>query len=281
MQLLRLTPSNSHDQTVASWDVHVDRDARMRRGRDGFGNIVTMLYTDGPLDRIEISVSGEVVTSHSDGVVRGVVETLPPAVFLRTTDLTPAAPAIAAWAVAQAGDQPRLTALHALNAAMHARSDVDWAHRPSGLDAGAAWGEGAATPRDLAQIFVVARDRSARPRAMSRAITSPIRTGSICPRRTVGRRRMSRDWAGSGSIRARGVAPRNPISAWLPRSIRRGRHRWPGRARGGATKSWTSTSLSTARNRAPTPQARTRAAGVATSSGNSRQPAGPSTSIGR
>ena len=156
VQLLRLTPSNSHDQTVARWDVHVDRDARMRRGRDGFGNIVTMLYTDGPLDRIEISVSGEVVTSHSDGVVQGVVETLPPAVFLRTTELTPADPAIAAWAAVQAGDQPRLAALHALSAAMHARGTVDWAHRPSGLDAGTAWGEGAATPRDLAQMFVVA-----------------------------------------------------------------------------------------------------------------------------
>ena len=156
VQMLRLTPQNSHDQTVARWDVHVDRDARMRRGRDGFGNIVTMLYAEGPLDRIEIAVAGEVVTSHSDGVVHGVAETLAPAVFLRATGLTPHDPAITAWARDAAGARERLAALHALNEALHARGAVDWAHRPAGLDAGTAWREGATTPRDLAQVFVVA-----------------------------------------------------------------------------------------------------------------------------
>ncbi len=165
VQLLRLTPGNSHDQTVARWDIHVDRDARMRSGRDGFGNLVTMLYAEGPLQRIEIAVTGEVVTSHSDGVVHGVTEALPPALFLRATELTPSDRAIAAWAIGPAGGQERLAALHALNEALHARGAVDWSHRPAGLDAGTAWAEGAATPRDLAQIFVVA----------ARAIGAPAR----------------------------------------------------------------------------------------------------------
>ena len=43
VQLLRMTPENTHDQTVASWHVAVDCDARMRRHRDGFGNCTTML----------------------------------------------------------------------------------------------------------------------------------------------------------------------------------------------------------------------------------------------
>ena len=97
--LLRLTPGNSHDQTVASWRVHVDCDARMREGRDGFGNLVTMLYAEGPLTAIEIALHGEVLTSHSDGVVLGVAEPLPPALFLRATDAT-----AAGWSAAR----PRL-----------------------------------------------------------------------------------------------------------------------------------------------------------------------------
>lgn len=156
VQLLRLTPGNSHDQTVANWAIHVDCDARMRTGRDGFGNIVTMLYADGPLERIAIAVAGEVVTSHSDGVVRGVAEPLPPALYLRATERTLPDPDIAAFAREAGGDQERLTALHQLNDALHERRPVDWSRGNPALEAGAAWRSGASTPRDLAKIFVVA-----------------------------------------------------------------------------------------------------------------------------
>lgn len=165
VQLLRLTPGNSHDQTVARWDIHVDRDVRMRTGRDGFGNIITMLYADGPIERIEIAVSGEVVTSHSDGVVHGVTEPLPPALYLRATERTPADPAIGAWAQAVAGGAARLAALHALNDALHAGRPVDWRRGNPALSASEAWASGAATPRDLAKLFVVA----------ARAIGAPAR----------------------------------------------------------------------------------------------------------
>lgn len=154
-QLLRLTPANSHDQTVAGWDIHVDRDVRMRTGRDGFGNITTMLYAEGPIERIAITVTGEVVTSHSDGVVHGVAEPLPPALFLRATDRTPADPEIAAFAHDAAGGAERLEALHRLNDALHAARPVDWGRGNPALDAGEAWRSGAATPRDLAKIFLV------------------------------------------------------------------------------------------------------------------------------
>ena len=156
VQLLRLTPGNSHDQTVASWDIHVDCDARMRTGRDGFGNITTMLYAEGPLERITIVVAGEVVTSHSDGVVHGVAEALPPALFLRATERTPADPDIAGFAHEVAGGESRLAALHRLNEGLHARRPVDWRRGNPALHAGEAWRSGASTPRDLAKIFVVA-----------------------------------------------------------------------------------------------------------------------------
>lgn len=156
VQALRLTPRNNHDQTVARWRIDVDRDARMREGRDGFGNAVTMLYVDGPLDAIEIAVAGEVVTSHSNGVLHGVAEVLPPAVFLRATAATPRDPAIATFAHAAAGDAAPLPALHRVNAALHERFALDRGRPAPGLAADAAFARDAATPRDLAQIFVVA-----------------------------------------------------------------------------------------------------------------------------
>ena len=154
VQMLRVTPANSHDQTVASWRLDIDRDARLREGRDGFGNRVTMLYVEGPLDEIEIAVVGEVVTSHSDGVLHGVGEALPPALFLRSTAATPRDRAIAAVAGGEGGG-PLLTRLHAFNRALHDRFPVDLGRPEPGLDAASAFGRDTATPRDMAQMFVV------------------------------------------------------------------------------------------------------------------------------
>ena len=122
VQLLRVTPGNTHDQTVAEWHISVDCDARLREHRDGFGNRTTMLYAEGPLDRLEIAVSGEVVTSHSDGVLHGTFEPLPPAVFLRSTPVTDAGEVLAGFAHRMTEGHSPLGALHALNRAL--QSDI-------------------------------------------------------------------------------------------------------------------------------------------------------------
>lgn len=88
VQLLRMSPDDSEEQTVIDWHIHVDCDARLRRHRDGFGNRVTMLYAEGPIEAIEISVQGEVLTSVPRGGAVSALETLPPAFFLRETDAT-------------------------------------------------------------------------------------------------------------------------------------------------------------------------------------------------
>jgi transglutaminase-like putative cysteine protease len=156
VQLLRLTPDNSHDQTVARWRIHVDCDARLRERRDGFGNRVTMLYAEGPLDGIEIAVAGEVLTSHSDGVLHGVPEVLPPALFLRPTPATAADAAIAGFAQEAAGGADRLDALHRLNAALHRGFRVDLGRPVAGRTAAQAFAGATATPRDLAHVFIAA-----------------------------------------------------------------------------------------------------------------------------
>ena len=82
-QLLRMTPAGTDGQTVVDWRLHVDCDARLREGRDGFGNRITMLYIAGPIASLELEVIGEVLTSGSDGILRGAAETLPADLYLR------------------------------------------------------------------------------------------------------------------------------------------------------------------------------------------------------
>jgi transglutaminase-like putative cysteine protease len=155
VQQLRMTPENTHDQTVASWHIAVDCDARTRRHRDGFGNCTTMLYCEGPLDHIEISVAGEVVTSHSDGVLHGTNEPLPPALFRRSTPLTAADEAITAFARDHAGDDAFAT-LRRLNLAVRERARVDRGRPAPGRTAAEAFARDSATPRDLAHVFIAA-----------------------------------------------------------------------------------------------------------------------------
>lgn len=155
IQLLRVNPEDTHDQSVASWNVHVDCDARFRYGRDGFGNRTTMLYVDGPIDSIEITVSGEVLTNPSRGIVHGAHEPLPPELFLRETALTTADPEMRVFARDVGGGEP-LAGLHALNGALHQRFAVDRGRPVVGQSAAVAFRHPSATPRDLAQIFVAA-----------------------------------------------------------------------------------------------------------------------------
>jgi transglutaminase-like putative cysteine protease len=88
VQLLRVTPPSFDGQTLLDWRIDVDSDARLREHRDGYGNIVHMLYVAHLVDRLTVQVSGQVLTEDRAGVVQGLPGDLPPPVFLRTTPLT-------------------------------------------------------------------------------------------------------------------------------------------------------------------------------------------------
>ncbi|WP_314375532.1 transglutaminase family protein [Sphingomonas paucimobilis] len=151
VQMLRLTPDNSDEQTVAHWRIDVDCDARMRAGRDGFGNAVTMLYIEEPVEMVTITATGDILTSDAHGIVRGTQETLPPALYLRGTSATPATSAITAFSAEAVRDcHGPLAILHSLNAAIHRRFAID---HDSAVDAAALLGEAKSGPCDLAHFF--------------------------------------------------------------------------------------------------------------------------------
>lgn len=121
---LRVTPEDNAGQTVSGWRIGPDCDARLRTGHDGYGNVLTMLYADGPLDRIEIHVEGEVFTGPSSGILNAAhPEPLPPALFLRVAASSGDAPDLAARAIDALGDgSAGIDRLHLLNRALHDRA---------------------------------------------------------------------------------------------------------------------------------------------------------------
>ncbi|MBX3594421.1 transglutaminase family protein [Sphingomonas sp.] len=153
VQMLRLTPGDTFDQTVLSWRIDVDCDVRLRDMIDGFGNKVTMLYAEGPIDAIEITVEGQVLTTESNGVVRGSSEPLPEGLFLRTTPRTLAGPALKAFA-ADAAVGHGLEALHRWNLAIAGRFPLAGDRPDGGQTAGEAFDAANPTSRDLAHIFI-------------------------------------------------------------------------------------------------------------------------------
>lgn len=163
VQMLRLTPEDTHDQTIASWRIDVDCDARLRTTRDGFGNKVTMLYAEGPLDAIEIAVTGEVLTSETPGVLKGALDPLPPQVFCRATETTGADAALTKFALGAAARADPLTGLHAVNSALNARFRVLNRRGDPGRSAAQAFAGKDATPRDLAQLMVACARALGRP----------------------------------------------------------------------------------------------------------------------
>jgi transglutaminase-like putative cysteine protease len=156
IQTLRLTPRPHDGQYVVDWRIDVSGDCRLDTLEDAFGNITTAYSIDGPLERLSITVDGEVETQDTNGVVRGTVEPFPASLFLRETPLTEPTPELAAYARDVAKDADGLSAMHALLGRIH----EDLALLPDPVEpavgAGAAFTGKRATSADLAHVFITA-----------------------------------------------------------------------------------------------------------------------------
>jgi transglutaminase-like putative cysteine protease len=128
VQLLRLTPSDHAGQSIVSWSIDVDCDVRLKPGRDGYGNEVAMLYVGGPIERLALTVSGEVLTEDHAGMINGTSEPLPPLHFLQPTALTQPDPAIRDFVGALNLPTDPLAAAHLLAEAIHEHLALDEPH---------------------------------------------------------------------------------------------------------------------------------------------------------
>lgn len=156
VQLLRLTPSDHAGQSVVSWWIDVDRDARLKPLRDGYGNQATMLYIDGPIERILLNVTGEVLTEDRAGMVIGAPEPLPPSYFLQTTPATKADEAIRALCIAHASDGSALDQAHRLNESVAEVLEARPATMAAEHDAIECFQAKAADPQGAAHVLIAA-----------------------------------------------------------------------------------------------------------------------------
>ncbi len=153
VQLLRVTPVDYAAQTVIDWRIDVDSDARLRTGRDGYGNATTMLYVDGPVTELALTVRGEVLTEDMAGIVKGVSEPLPPLFFTRTTPSTVPDASIVA-VTRSVGSSDPLERAHALNALVGGSISIHGGRGTPGRAPSAILESGKGSVRDAAHLLV-------------------------------------------------------------------------------------------------------------------------------
>ena len=153
VQLLRVTPNDYAAQTVIDWRIDVDCDARLRNGRDGYGNATTMLYLDGPISEIALTVRGQVLTEDMAGVVEGVKETLPPLFYTRSTAQTAVDATIMALA-RSVGSSDSLEQAHALNALVGGAMNIVGGRGLPGRTPAQVLDSGTGSVRDAAHLLV-------------------------------------------------------------------------------------------------------------------------------
>jgi transglutaminase-like putative cysteine protease len=154
VQLLRMFPSDTANQTVVDWRIDVDCNARLREAVDGYGNIIRMLYAEGPLETIGITISGEVLLSETQQGLHAGSEPLPPACYLRSTPLTAADAAMTNFAADAAGEGDARSRVERITRALHERFAIERRRGDGVLAAAEAFADDRASPRDLAQILV-------------------------------------------------------------------------------------------------------------------------------
>lgn len=159
VQLLRVTPNDYAAQTVIDWRIDVDCDARLRTGRDGYGNATTMLYVDGPISEIALTVRGQALTEDMAGVVDGLTETLPPLFYTRSTRQTAVDATIVALA-RSVGSSDSLEQAHALNALVGGAIRIVGGRGMPGRTPADVLDSGSGSVRDAAHLLIaVARAR--------------------------------------------------------------------------------------------------------------------------
>lgn len=113
VQSHRLTPASFDGQRVLGWSVSVSGGVPGGSFRDGAGDKVQGWTVPGPVQEVEVTVTGEVETIDMAGVLRGLRETIPPEVYLPETAATRPDAALRAMAEAAtaSGDLPLAHAL--------------------------------------------------------------------------------------------------------------------------------------------------------------------------
>lgn len=156
IQTLRKTPRPHSGQRVRRWRIEVTPDVRLIETEDGFSNIVHTFTLSAPVERLTVTVNGEVDTTDTHGVISGTPEKFPPSLFLRQTDLTTPGPDIEAFARSAAQGDNALANLHHLMAAIADTMNFDTERTDVGSGAREAFDGKAGVCQDYAHVMIAA-----------------------------------------------------------------------------------------------------------------------------
>jgi transglutaminase-like putative cysteine protease len=152
---LRLFPARFASQQVEDWRVSVNGVSVDRMLTTPNGDAIALWTTQAPTPSIDIVAEGVVEVTSAAGVVRGLKEILQPGVYLRSTPLTEADPAIEALAREAGGGAP-LDRLHRLSSLVRERIDYVTGSTDETTTAGLALRRGAGVCQDHTHVMISA-----------------------------------------------------------------------------------------------------------------------------
>lgn len=152
---VRLFPPSFESQRVKSWAVSVNGEPVQALLTTATADREAIWSCHGGGEEIAIVAEGEIETADSAGVVRGLRETVRPAVYLRTTPLTEADKKIEALAAATTGESP-LDRMHAVFNAVASAIDYKAGSTASHTTAAQALKAGQGVCQDHAHVFISA-----------------------------------------------------------------------------------------------------------------------------
>ncbi|MFK7943055.1 MAG: transglutaminase domain-containing protein [Paracoccaceae bacterium] len=152
---LHLHPPQTASQTLSGWHVTVNGIEVTPLLADPLGNLVSLWTSQTPLDEIEIVAEGNVETRDMTGVLDGLRQAAPPAVFLRQSRLTAPDDTVHALAAEIEGDS-QLDRMHMLSELVHKAVDYRKGATSSKTTAAEAAALGAGVCQDQAHVFISA-----------------------------------------------------------------------------------------------------------------------------
>lgn len=152
---LLLHPPQTDGQMTSAWRVTINDTEVVPLLADPMGNQVTIWTCQTALDVLEIVAEGEVETKDTTGVLTGLRQSAPPAVFLRSTELTEPNEAILALASA-ASETSELARMHKLSELVQEAVSYRKGATDAGTSAAEAAALGAGVCQDQAHVFIAA-----------------------------------------------------------------------------------------------------------------------------
>ncbi len=174
----RIFPSQSDSQNVVSWDVAVEGAAFGAEFRDGAGDLIRTMTIEGPVEQVEILITGVVETTDTAGILRNHRETISPRVYLESTAVTlpnRAFEALLEKSVGAARDEGELAVAHALSAAISEAIAYVPGETDSGSTAAEALEQGKGVCQDQAHALITLAHLAGLP---ARYVTGYLLSGS-------------------------------------------------------------------------------------------------------